>query len=87
MQTAASLAALVRLINCYYSNLIEGHNTRPKNIERALVDDFDADGQRRSLQIEARVHIRIQARIDSDAADGALGDPAHIDFIQKLPNF
>jgi Fic family protein len=82
--TAASLAALVRVINCYYSNLIEGHNTRPKDIERALVDDFDADGQRRSLQLEALAHIRIQARIDSDAADGALGDPAHIDFIQKL---
>ena len=22
--------------NCYYSNLIEGHNTRPRDIERAL---------------------------------------------------
>ena len=24
-----SLAELVRSMNCYYSNLIEGHNTRP----------------------------------------------------------
>ena len=23
-------------MNCYYSNLIEGHNTRPRDIERAL---------------------------------------------------
>ena len=27
--SAASLADLVRVMNCYYSNLIEGHNTRP----------------------------------------------------------
>lgn len=30
LQTAASLAELVRVMNCYYSNLIEGHNTQPK---------------------------------------------------------
>ena len=35
-RTAASLASLVRVMNCYYSNLIEGHNTRPRDIERAL---------------------------------------------------
>ena len=27
--TAANLAALVRIMNSYYSNLIEEHNTRP----------------------------------------------------------
>jgi Fic family protein len=74
----------VRVINCYYSNLIEGHNTRPKDIERALVDDFDADEKRRSLQLEARAHIRIQERIDNQAADNSLGDPACIEFIQRL---
>lgn len=34
--SAAELADLVRVMNCYYSNLIEGHNTRPRDIERAL---------------------------------------------------
>jgi hypothetical protein len=29
-----SLGALVRSMNCYYSNLIEGHRTRPIDIER-----------------------------------------------------
>ena len=29
-----SLAGLVRSMNCYYSNLIEGHNTHPIDIER-----------------------------------------------------
>src|SRR5450759_3078361 len=30
----ASLAELVRSMNCYYSNLIEGHDTHPIDIER-----------------------------------------------------
>ena len=34
--TAAGLASMVHIMNCYYSNLIEGHNTRPKDIEAAL---------------------------------------------------
>jgi Fic family protein len=34
--TAAGLASMVRIMNTYYSNLIEGHNTRPKDIEFAL---------------------------------------------------
>ena len=35
----ASLADLVRMVNCYYSNLIEGHNTHPVDIARALKND------------------------------------------------
>ena len=50
--TAANLADLVRMTNCYYSNLIEGHNTRPRDIERALAGDLDGDEKRRNLQIE-----------------------------------
>src|SRR5690606_5409355 len=30
------LGSLVREMNCYYSNLIEGHNTHPVDIQRAL---------------------------------------------------
>ena len=32
-RTAAGLADAVRVMNCYYSNLIEGHNTTPREIE------------------------------------------------------
>ena len=41
----AYLATLVRGMNCYYSNLIEGHNTHPVDIERALKDDYSQDGE------------------------------------------
>lgn len=34
--TVANLANLVRIMNSYYSNLIEGNDTRPRDIEREL---------------------------------------------------
>ena len=39
----AALADLVRAMNCYYSNLIEGHDTHPVDIERALKNDYSND--------------------------------------------
>jgi Fic family protein len=83
-KTAASLASLVRVMNCYYSNLIEGHNTRPRDIERALRNDLDADEARRNLQLEARAHIRIQESIDTQAANASLPDPASTAFLEQL---
>ena len=59
-----SLATLVRAMNCYYSNLIEGHDTHPIDIERALKDEFSQDAHKRDLQLEARAHIHIQQWID-----------------------
>src|ERR1700737_4615406 len=49
-RTAANLADLVRIMNTYYSNLIEGHDTRPRDIERALAGKFDSNKERRNLQ-------------------------------------
>ena len=45
-----SVAELVRSMNCYYSNLIEGHNTHPRDIDRALAADYSSDPHRRDLQ-------------------------------------
>ena len=80
-RTAASLAELIRVMNCYYSNLIEGHNTRPRDIERALADELDANQARRDLQLEARAHIRVQREIDARFTAGELGEPASLEFI------
>lgn len=75
-RTAASLADLVRIMNTYYSNLIEGHNTQPRDIERAMQGDFAADRERRNLQVEAAAHVRVQTEIDTMAAAGTLLEPA-----------
>jgi hypothetical protein len=60
----ASLANLVRAMNCYYSNLIEGHSTHPVDIERALRNEYSTDAHKRDLQLEARAHIAVQRWID-----------------------
>lgn len=71
-QTAGNLADLVRIMNTYYSNLIEGHHMRPTDIERALAGQFDKDKERRNLQIEAAAHVKVQAAVDRMAAEGKL---------------
>jgi Fic family protein len=60
----SSLATLVRAMNCYYSNLIEGHDTHPVDIERALQGDYSKDPKKRDLQLEAKAHIAVQQWID-----------------------
>src|SRR6266853_605866 len=69
----SALADLVRSMNCYYSNLIEGHDTHPIDIERALKGDYSKDPKKRNLQLEARAHIAVQQWIDG----GGLKDSAH----------
>ncbi len=85
------LATLVRAMNCYYSNLIEGHNTHPVDIERALEGDYSTEPEQRDLQLEAKAHIEVQKWIDG----GGLKDRAvtvagltetHRRFCQLLPD-
>lgn len=59
-EVATALSDLVRSMNCYYSNLIEGHSTHPVDIERAMREEFSADPAKRNLQIEARAHVSVQ---------------------------
>lgn len=83
-RTAAGLADMVRIMNSYYSNLIEGHNTRPRDIERALAGDLDAEQNRRNLQLESAAHVRLQREVDAMAAAGSLPEPASVAFIKWL---
>src|SRR5438876_8867391 len=66
----SSLADLVRAMNCYYTNLIEGHDTHPIDIERALKGDYSNDTKKRDLQLEAKAHIAVQQWIDSGGLNG-----------------
>jgi Fic family protein len=87
---ADALADLVRSMNCYYSNLIEGHNTHPIDIERALAGDYSADPKKRDLQLEAKAHITVQKWIDEGGMDEPPTAPAsiiemHQRFCELLP--
>ncbi|MDE2789576.1 MAG: Fic family protein [Paracoccaceae bacterium] len=82
--TVANLSDVVRQVNFHYSNLIEGHNIRPRDIERALAGDLDREEDRRNLQIEAAAHVHVQEEIDRLAAEDRLPEPASRAFIRWL---
>lgn len=86
-----ALSDLVRSMNCYYSNLIEGHDTHPIDIERALKNDYSADPEKRNLQLEAKAHIAVQRWIDGGGLAGrALTREGiretHRRFCEELPD-
>ena len=64
------LPDLEAAMNCYYSNLIEGPDTHPVDIERALKNDYSADAEKRNLQLEAKAHITVQKWIDEGGLTG-----------------
>jgi Fic family protein len=88
----ASIGDLVRSMNCYYSNLIEGHDTHPRDIDRALANDFSEEPKRRELQREALAHIHVQQLIDTGKdpdvwpASAAYTSWIHEEFCSRLPD-
>ena len=80
-RTAASLAQLVRIMNSYYSNLIEGNNTRPRDIEKALSGHSGDPSVKRNLLLEAVSHVRLQTEIDERFAEQKVQEPATTEFI------
>jgi Fic family protein len=73
---------LVRSMNCYYSNLIEGHNTVPRDIERALAHDYSSNLKKRNLQLEAVAHIEVQRKIDSGEDEPE--EPVSVHYVRWL---
>jgi Fic family protein len=89
---AMAIGDLVRSMNCYYSNLIEGHDTHPRDIDRALHRNFSTQPKKRALQLEAVAHIEVQKAIDEGKDDPA--EPLttayvlwlHREFCSRLPD-
>lgn len=86
-----SIGDLVRSMNCYYSNLIEGHDTHPRDIDRALANDFSSEPKKLDLQKEAVAHIHVQRLIDAGRdpdvwpASAAYASWLHEEFCSRLP--
>jgi Fic family protein len=86
-----SVGDLVRSMNCYYSNLIEGHDTHPGDIDRALGKDYSSNPKKRMLQLEAIAHIEVQRLIDhgkdikADVTSIEYIKWLHDEFCKRLP--
>lgn len=67
---AAAVRPLLRAMNSYYTNKIEGQHTRPADIERALAAQFDADAGQARKQRLALAHMDAEAELEPKAAEG-----------------
>lgn len=68
--TRDAVKELVRSINSYYSNRIEGQGTHPANIERALNQDFSQQPDVAHLQRIALAHIDAERELERRVDEG-----------------
>lgn len=70
--TRRALQDLVRGMNSYYSNRIEGQGTHPSNIERALGADFSATPGVAQRQRIALAHIEAEKELEATLPDSGV---------------
>jgi len=78
------MADLLRTTNTYHSNLIEGHDTRPRDIERALDGHLSTTSAKRSLQIEERAHVEVQPNAERRMESEEVLDITSTEFLLFL---
>lgn len=79
--TRRSVAALVRSMNSYYSNLIEGHRTMPRDIDAALAHKFSSDTKRRALQQLHLAHVETQDWMESAVDKMSAAQICSVEFL------
>ena len=62
--TRNQISNLLRHINSYYSNRIEGEHTTPFDIERAVRQEYSTNSEKKRLQQLSVAHIEVQKLID-----------------------
>ncbi len=88
--TEARVAQLLRSVNSYYSNRIEGQHTHPIEIERALKADFSDQPDEARKQRQALAHIGAQQEMEAwlveapDVYAPAFLQRLHAAFYQRL---
>jgi Fic family protein len=88
----AALALLLRAMNSYYSNKIEGQHTYPADLELALQQQFSADQEVRRRQELAIAHMDVEALLEPEARamewgahfSGAWVQRIHRELYQRL---
>src|SRR6266851_1223052 len=79
-----SVAELVRSMNSYYSNLIEGHRTTPQDIDAALLKDFSSNAEQRALQMQHVAHTEVQMEMETRLASSPAEGICSADFLCRL---
>ena len=77
------VASVVRGMNCYYSNLIEGHRTSPRDIERAMARDFAGDALESANQLLAFAHMEVERELVDLWEQGGV-DVYSVEFVCEI---
>lgn len=80
----AVLQPLLRAMNSYYTNKIEGQHTRPVDIERALNAEFDADARLARKQRIAVAHLESEAALEAKVRAGSADALYAVEFIADI---
>jgi Fic family protein len=82
---ARALKPLLRSMNSYYTNKIEGQHTRPADIERALKKQFDADAKQAQKQRLAVAHVETEEELENELPSNraSLFAPGYVREIHK----
>ena len=87
--TASVLEEHMRVINSYYSNLIEGHSTHPRDIRKAMRGEYSKDPAKRDLQLESLAHINVQRALTETPPEHIFSPTCfteiHRMFYEELP--
>lgn len=91
--TREAVADFLRIANSYYSNRIEGNDTHPGSIERAMRGDFVSDPHASSLQREAWAHVEVERSADEFFSPPDAPEPIsatgltwlHHNFYERVP--
>ncbi len=62
--TRETLAGLLRYMNSYASNQIEGQGTLVADIERAMRAELEPESRRHDLQLVAKAHVEVQSELE-----------------------
>jgi Fic family protein len=79
--TRKLVADLVRSMNSYYSNLIEGHRAKPRDIDAAIRKDFSDNPSQRCLQVQHLAHMEVQRDMEARLSAMAAGEVCSIEFL------
>jgi Fic family protein len=87
------LRSLLRAMNSYYSNRIEGQHTLPMEIEQALRNDYSKDADLARRQRLALAHMATEAQLEQHSTrwmaqqvwDAQMVQDIHQDLFARLP--
>lgn len=87
--TASIIECHMRVINSYYSNLIEGNSTLPRDIRAAMAGDYSQDPAKRDRQKESLAHIFVQDKLAEECQAPFWSSDffvwLHTEFYGRLP--